>query len=118
MAVVVEHLELAEKADLHASTVAPIVSGPSVTGSSRLGRAQLCEPVTRSWRRLLTRDGIGDEVDDLVVAPEDRKVLEREIDRTDHGAAVAQVTELVELALSSGHDVTIARHADVTLHLR
>jgi hypothetical protein len=43
------------------------------------------------------------------------EVFEREVDRADHCASAAQVTELVELSLSTGHAATIPLPADVSL---
>jgi hypothetical protein len=61
-------------------------------------------------------DEPGEQVDDLVVAPEVGKVLERQVDRTAHCAGAAQVAKLVELSLTAGHVPTIDPSADAPLH--
>jgi hypothetical protein len=48
-------------------------------------------------------DSSGDQVDNVVVAPEASEVFEREVDRADHCEAAAEVTDFVELSLSAGH---------------
>lgn len=60
-------------------------------------------------------EDLGEQGDDVVVAPELREVLEREVDGTADGAGAAQVTELVELSLATGHTLTIRRRADAPL---
>jgi hypothetical protein len=60
-------------------------------------------------------DGGGEQVDDVVVSPEVREVFEREVDRANHGARAAQVTEFVELSLSAAHTVTMRPRADFPL---
>ena len=61
-------------------------------------------------------DGLGEQVDELIVAPEMGEVFERQVDRPRHRAAAAQVAKLVELSLSAGHGATIHPRADAPLH--
>jgi hypothetical protein len=49
------------------------------------------------------RDRGREQVEDLTVRPELREVLEREVDRSAHGAVLAERTELIHLSLSAGH---------------
>lgn len=79
-------------------------------------RPQLTESVTSTLSRGRVLDGLGEQIEDVVVSPELGEVFEREIDRTDRCARTAQVTEFVELSLSAGHAVTIHRDADFPLH--
>jgi hypothetical protein len=81
-----------------------------------LPRTQLSESLASTLGRLHVRDGVGDQLDDFVVSPEVGEVFEREVDRADHRARAAQVTEFVELSLSAGHAVTIRPRADSPLH--
>ena len=88
--VVVENLELAEKSDLHASTVpAPPSSRPLSLVTVR--GAQLGEPLLGGPGDVSDIDGPSEQVDDLVVAPEVRKVLEREVDRPSNSATRGQL---------------------------
>lgn len=59
---------------------------------------------------------LGEQSDDLVVAPEVVEVFERQIDRTDDRANRAQVAKLVELSFTPGHVTTIHRRADAPLN--
>ena len=78
--------------------------------------AQLGKSVTSTVSCLRVLDGIGEKVDDVVVAPELSEVFERQIDRADHGTRAAQVTKFVELSLSAGHARTLHPPADPPLH--
>jgi hypothetical protein len=78
--------------------------------------AQLRKSETSTVSCLREFDGIGEKVDDVVVSPELSEVFERQIDRADHGAGPAQVTEFVELSLSAGHASTLHLRADRPLH--
>ena len=102
--VIIENLELAEKRDLH---------GVDSTGGGQ--RALLAEPVSgtdaqlhrRSGASTLSRpcvlDGLGDQVDDVVVLPEAGEVFEREVDRADYHAGAAQVMQFVEFRWRDMH---------------
>jgi hypothetical protein len=79
-------------------------------------RTQLGESMVSTLRRLRVLDRAGELVDNLVISPEMGEVFEREVDRADHRAGAAQVTEFVELSLSAGHVVTIRPRADSPLH--
>ena len=61
-------------------------------------------------------DGIGEKIDDLVIAPELGEVLERKIDGAPHCAGAAESNELVTLSLPARHAVMIPHHADVPLY--
>jgi hypothetical protein len=61
-------------------------------------------------------DGQGQQLDDLVVAPEVGEVLEGQVDRMHHRAGRTQVAKLVELSLTAGHATTIHPRADAPLH--
>jgi len=78
-------------------------------------RPQLCEPAVNDLRRLGVLDDVGEEVDDVVVAPEVGEVFKGQVDSAGHRAGAAQVTELAELSLTAAHAVTMSRHADSTL---
>ena len=78
-------------------------------------RAHLGESVASTLGRLCALDGAGEQGDDVVVSPKVGEVFECEVDRADHRAGVAQVTEFVELSLSAGHAVTIRPGADSPL---
>lgn len=75
-------------------------------------RTQLGESAENILRCLGALEGVCEQVDDVVVAPEIREVFEREVDSAGHRAGAAQVTEFVELSLSAGHAVTLLRRAD------
>jgi hypothetical protein len=93
--VVVQNLELAEKSDLHASTV---------SASRSVGwRAQLVETLPGTCTRVDARNGCAEEVDDHVVASELSEVLEREVDRSRHAPATAQLAKFVDLSFAAGH---------------
>jgi hypothetical protein len=79
-------------------------------------RTQLRESVASTLMRLHVLDSVGEQVDDVVVAPEMGEVFEREVDRSDYRARATQVAEFVELSLSAGHAVTIRPGADSPLH--
>ena len=61
------------------------------------------------------RHDVGEQVDDAVVPPELREVLEREVDGAHHRTGATEVTELLELSIAAGHAVTIRGHADAPL---
>jgi hypothetical protein len=78
--------------------------------------AQLGKSETSTVRCLRVLDGIGEKVDDVVVSAELSEVLERQIDRPNHGAGPAQITEFVKLSLPAGHARTLHLRADPPLH--
>ena len=78
--------------------------------------AQLSESLASTPSDIRVFDGVGEQVDDVVVSPEVGEVFERQVDRTDHRAGAAQVAEFVELSLSAGHATTIHPRADPPLH--
>lgn len=61
-------------------------------------------------------EGLGEQLDDLVVAPEVDEVFERQIDRTDYCASGTQGAKLIELSLTAGHAMTIHPRPDAPLH--
>jgi hypothetical protein len=88
---------------VHASTVLGIVSAKSSANRSPVRQAQLGESVASTIRRVRTLDGVGQQVDDVLLSPEVGEVFEREVDGADHPTGAAQVTEFVELSLSAAH---------------
>ena len=76
-------------------------------------RAELGKSVASTLRSLRALDGIGDEVDDVVIPPELGEVFERKVDRPRSCAGAAQLAELIELSLSAAHAVRMHRRADV-----
>jgi hypothetical protein len=79
-------------------------------------RTQLGEPMTSTLSRLHLLDGLGEQVDDVVVSPEVGEMFEREVDRPDNCAGATQVAEFVELSLPAGHASRIHPRADLPLH--
>lgn len=77
--------------------------------------AQLGESVASTLSCLWALDGLGDEVEDVVIPPEVGKVFERQVYRPRNCARAAEVTELVEMSLSAGHAVRMRSRADVPL---
>ena len=78
---------------------------------------QLAKSATDITRCLGLAHRLGEQVDDVLVEPELREVLERQIDRTRHGGPPrsAENTELIELSRSPGH---AAIHVDGLVHER
>ena len=101
---VVEDVEPSEQPDVHPPTVPP--TGECSGGlhePSGVSRAELVETAQHDLRRAAALDRVGETAEDVIVAPEGRKVFEREVDGPSQRTAVAQVAELVDLSLSSGH---------------
>lgn len=57
---------------------------------------QLGELAADLLRRLVVLDGMGEQADDVVVAPEVSEVLERMVDGASQRATTARVTELAD----------------------
>ena len=79
-------------------------------------RTQLGESLPSTSSDVRVRQGPGEQVDDLVVAPEVGEVFERQVDRTTNRSGTAQVAKLVQLSLTAGHALTIDGRADAPLH--
>ncbi len=79
-------------------------------------RAQLGESLPSTPTCVGALDGLGEQVDDLVVASEVGEVFERQVDRTGHCVGGTQIAELVELSLTAGHALTIHPRPDAPLH--
>jgi hypothetical protein len=60
-------------------------------------------------------DGVGQQAEELLVSTEVGEVLEGQVDGADQSAGLAQLEELVALALASGHAKTIRPGADPAL---
>jgi hypothetical protein len=81
-------------------------------------RTQLSESLTNTPGGVGAGDGLGEHLDDLVVAPEVDEVLERQVDRAAHGAYGTEIAKLVGLSLTAGHVTTIHPRPDAPLHSR
>lgn len=88
---------------------------PYFRAASGVWRPQLRQPLVDPRGRDRLLDGVGQEIEDLVVSSELREVLEREVDRAGERRGPAQVTELVELSLATGHADSIRGRADRSL---
>lgn len=76
-----------------------------MTSASR--PAQLGEPSDEVVSLGSVLDGTGQELDDVVIEPKGREVLERKVDGASDGSCPAEVAERFELALAARH----LRHA-------
>lgn len=79
-------------------------------------RTQLSESLTSTPSGIGMLDGLGEQVDDLVVSPEVGEMFERQVDRTEQCAGAAQVAKLVDLSLLAAHAPTIHPRPDAPLH--
>jgi hypothetical protein len=79
-------------------------------------RTQLCESLTSTSGGVGMLDRLGEQGNNLVVAPEVDEVFERQVDRTDYCTSGTQVAKLVELSLTAGHATTIHPRPDAPLH--
>ena len=80
--------------------------------------AQFVEPSSEGFTSRTVVDGLGEEVDDVFVAPEGGEVFERQVNRPGHLTRRAQRSELVDLSLKSGHERTVPSRADLPLDCR
>lgn len=78
-------------------------------------RAQLGESPASTLGRVRAFDGLGDEVENVIIPSEVGEVFERKVDRPRDRAGSAQRAELVELSLSAAHAVRMRRRADAPL---
>ncbi len=99
--VVVHNLELAEKADLHDSTVPGASASRLLDDPSILRGAQLEESPAAILGNTGVVDGSGQQFDDLVVSPEVGEVLERQVDGANHPATGTQFSKLVAISLTA-----------------
>ena len=79
-------------------------------------RAQLGELSASPLSVIAVADCLGEQLDDLLVAPEVDEVLERQVDRTEYRADGAQLAQLGELSFTAGHVTTILPRADAPLY--
>ena len=80
--------------------------------------AQFVEPSSEGFTSRGVVDGLGEEVDDVFVAPEGGEVFERQVHRPGHLTRRAQRSQLVDLSLMAGHERTVPLRADLPLDCR
>jgi hypothetical protein len=83
-----------------------------VTGLRVDQRGEMCSDI---GGRTSPASGVGQDGDDLVVAPERGDVLERQVHGPGQPTRATQRAQLVELSLAASHGTTLDERADPAL---